>query len=151
MAASKRQSILAAVKTRLDAITAGETYNTTPVIRDDQADAWNADEAVSIWCEMGDEEFEGLTFQAGTKVVCEINVNIMVRRSAGADLNSAANGALQDVRNALHANIDNWPTECGATIQTLLTCTTDEGILSHDGKILFTQPVAFLYAAGPTW
>jgi hypothetical protein len=62
-----------------------------------------------------------------------------------------ANSALQDVRNALLANLAGYNTTTGANFAALGSVTTDQGILSFEDKILFTQPVVFKYNAGPTW
>lgn len=153
MASSARQKVYDEVKTRLDAIAAGATYSTTPAIRDDQAEAWSADDQVGIWVEYGEEvpDNERWTLSGGGPVALEVVINILVRKTGSTAVMTTANSALQDVRNALNANLTGWKTTTGADFQGFDACTTDEGVLSHDGMVLFTQPAVFMYLAGPTW
>lgn len=154
MANSTRQKVYDELVTRLDAITDGVTYDTTPVIFGSLKDAWESDATVAIDIEYGDEEVDldnwTLGAHGGGAVGLEIVINILVR-SDGTDLMTLANSALQDVRNAILANLAGWKSTTGADFAALGTCTTDEGFLSFEGKVLFTQPVGFRYHAGPTW
>lgn len=154
MADSARKKVKDEVETRIDAIVAGSTYATTPIVYDTLAKAWKSDATVAISVVYGDEETDieqwTLGQHGGGPVAVEIMVNILVR-SDGSDLMNLADNALQDVRNALFANLAGYKTTTGADLAALGTCTTDEGILSFEDRVLFTQPVAFKYHAGPTW
>lgn len=149
---SARQAVLTEVLTRLDAIAAGVTYDTTPVIHETQAAAFGSTDTVSIWVEYGDEipDRENWSFPRGGAVALEVVINILVR-SDGTALTTLANKALTDVRNAINASVENWHATTGAYLQGFDSCTTDEGALSYEGMILFSQPVVFTYHAGPTW
>jgi hypothetical protein len=154
MADSARKKIKDEVETRIDAIVAGASYTTTPVVYTTLKDAWQSDATVAVSVVYGDEDIDieqwTLGQHGGGPVAVDIMVNILVR-SDGSDLMDLANNALQDVRNALFANLAGYKTTTGADLAALGTCTTDEGILSFEDKVLFTQPVAFKYHAGPTW
>lgn len=154
MADSARQKVYTELVSRMDAITAGVTYSTTPTIFGTLKDAWESDASVCIDVEYGDEETDidqwTLGAHGGGPVALELVVNILVR-STGTDLMTLANSALQDVRNAILADLADWKTDTGASLAAIGTCTTDEGMLSFDGKALITQPVVFKYHAGPTW
>lgn len=140
--------------TRLAAITDNATYDTTPEIRDTQADAFAADDEVSIWVEFGEETMdnENWRLSSGGTVVLEIVINILVRKRSGVAMMTQANNALQDVRNAINANPENWAAlYASANFRGFDPCSTDEGSLSDEGMVLFSQPVGFTYQAGPTW
>jgi hypothetical protein len=154
MANSVRQKIYTEVWTRLDAIVDGATYDTTPIIYGTWKDCWKSDATVAINVEYGDEDTDvaqwTLGAHGGGPVAVELIVNILVRGD-GSDLMTLANSALQDVRNALLANLAGYKSTTGADFAALGTVTTDQGILSFEDKVLFTQPVVFKYNAGPTW
>lgn len=154
MANSVRQKIYTEVRTRLDAIVSGATYDTTPIIYETWKDCWKSDAVVAIAVEYGDEDVDvekwTLGAHGGGPVAVELIINILVRDD-GTGLVALANSALQDARNALLANLEGYRTTTGANFAALGTVTTDQGILSFEDKILFTQPVGFKYHAGPTW
>lgn len=159
MANSTRQRVWSRVVSLIDGIAAGQelsgyTYETTPVIRGDMAAAFDASDEVAVWVDYGPELFDNEEFQLGAgghKVALQIDVNILVRKRAGTTLLTEANNALQDIRNILNFSPSTWETATGASFVGFEECTTDEGTLSFDGMVLFTQPVVFMYSAGPTW
>ena len=154
MANSVRQKIYTELKTRIDAIVDGLVYDTTPIVYNTWKDCWKSDATVAINVEFGDEDTDvekwTLGAHGGGPVAVELVINILVRGD-GTDLMALANSALQDVRNAIMANLQGYETTTGAHFAAFGTVTTDQGILSFEDKVLFTQPVVFKYNAGPTW
>jgi len=153
VANSARQKVYDEVKARIEAIAAGDSYDTTPVIYADMAESFSADSEVAIWVEYGEEtpDNERFTLSGGGPVVLELVINILVRNTTRGTVMTTANNALQDVRNALYASHEDYHDDTGAWFRGLDACTTDEGSLSFDGMVLFSQPAVFAYAAGPTW
>lgn len=159
MANSVRQKVYTQVVNLIDALTAGGdlggyTIETTPKIVDTQADAFSDNAEVCVWIEYGPEEVEADATHIGDKshrVALVIEVNILVRKKAGTTLITEANNALQDIRNVIHSLAGGWRAATDADWVGFGDCTTDEGLLSYDNKILFTQSLVFSYAGGPTW
>ena len=159
MANSARQKVYTNVRTLIDALAAGGsigdyTVETTPKVVDNQAQAFGDNAEVVVWVEMGTEEMEPDGTHIGDKshrVALTVEVNILVRKKASATLVTEANNALQDIRNVIHASRTTWRNVAGADWVGFGDCSTDEGMLSYDNKILFSQALVFSYAGGPTW
>lgn len=159
MANSIRQKIYTQVVNLIDALQEdGElgdyTIETTPVIRDDMADAFGQKDEVSIWIDYGSEEMEPDATHIGDKshrVALTVQVNILVRKRAGTTLATEANNALQDVRNVIHLGRAAFKSAADADWVGFGDCTTDEGSLSFENMTLIVQDLVFSYAGGPTW
>lgn len=154
MAISKRQAIYNELKSRIDAIEAGDDYTTTPEVFASLAKAHDSDATVAVSIDYGSEipDVERWTIGAhgGGPVALELIVNILVRDD-GTDLDTLASSALQDVRNAVMEDLGQWQPDTGGVFSAYGECETDTGVLSFIGKTLYTQPVVFKYMAGPTW
>lgn len=135
---------------RLRGITRAAGYNTQPRICDDQPTAEKSTATVSIWVTAGPEEFgEPKILGGGQPSVLTLQIHAYIRKTT--NLTITLEEALQDVRNACQANYETWKTKAGVTMTGFDTCETDEGILAYDGRAFFTQPVVYIYNAGPTW
>jgi len=156
VAASIRQLIYSRLVSRLESISVAAGYTNNVRVYETWKDCWNSDYPVAISVEFGDEDTDvekwTLGSHGGGPVAVELVINILVRWDGSTtSIMSLANSALQDVRNAIMANLDAYQFNTGAHFAALGTVTTDQGILSFEDKVLFTQPVVFKYNAGPTW
>ncbi len=154
MADSVRQKCYDEILSRLRSISTAAGYNSDPGVYDSQKAAHTAQDAISLWVTFGDELFDlpQRTLGGGQPATLTLQVHGYCRRQADRDgLVALQEQAIQDVRNAAQASLENWRANTAATLQGFDTCETDEGVLSFDGMAFFTQPLILSYVAGPTW
>jgi len=152
MADSVRLDIHQELMTRLATITTDNGYNHNVGRYYSQPDAEKATDTVALWVTFGPEEMgDPKHLGGGQPCVVTLQIHGYVRKRTTANLVTALEQAIQDVRNAVNGNYANWKSNAGAAFIGFDTCETDEGILAYDGLGFFTQPLLFTYNAGPTW
>lgn len=150
MANSTRQKVYSEVVRRLTNVSLIGGYNGAFTMVDNLHAAVNSAASTCAWVQMGAEAFspDDRTLGGGHKVALEITVGILVR-GASSTMMTAANNALEDVRQAMGSDLSNWRGVTGVDFAGYDTAETDEGEFASKGLTIIVQPLAFTYSAGP--
>lgn len=146
-----RHNVFLQLQTGLKDILTSNGYNHDVTVVEGYEAASASINTATVYVKLGNERFGEPGVSGRQECSLELLIFGIIRHPSDGDLMKAANGLLQDVRNAVVDCKNSIHASTGATLMGFDECETDEGALSHRDRAFFMQPVTYLYVAGSTW